>query len=81
MFSKLSGRGIKRKFPEHGIDRPMPKKKGNEAIHFEETVHVQDRPFIEPGSKLAAKFPRPVKNRAWIGPQSVAGKSNCEFRP
>ena len=62
IIPKLSARGIKRKFPVHGIDRPMPKKKGIETTHFEGAKQDWDRPFLEPHSKLAAKFPRLVKS-------------------
>jgi hypothetical protein len=64
MFSKFSARGRKRKLPEHGIDQPMPRRKGNEAMHFEGIEHVQNRPFLKPGSKLASRFPRHVKLKA-----------------
>ena len=61
IVSKLSARGIKRKFPEHGVDRPMPKKRGTVALHLEGARRDENRPFLGPHSKLAAKFPHLVK--------------------
>ena len=46
---------------EHGVDRPMPKKRHHEGEFVEQTLQVEQRGFLFPSSKLAKRFPHCVK--------------------
>ena len=46
---------------EHGVDRPMPKKRHLEGKSVNQTLQVEQRVFLFPNSSLAKRFPHHVK--------------------
>ena len=49
---------------EHGVDRPMPKKRHVEGKSVKQTLQVEQRVFLFPNSSLAKRFPHHVKRGA-----------------
>ena len=46
---------------EHGVDRPMPKKRHFGGEFVKQTLQVEQRGFLFPSSKLARRFPHCVR--------------------
>ena len=60
IFCRMPSRGGSMQ-QEHGVDRPMPKKRHFDGSFTEQTLQVEQRGFLFPSSKLAKRFPHCVK--------------------